>query len=212
MVAAQFDLKAVTKLILNSAAYQQSSLPAERGDPEAVARATEWFACYPVRRLDAEVLIDAVNTLAGTGELYSSPIPEPFTFLPETQRTVQLADGSITSPFLEMFGRPARDSGREAERVNQPSEAQVRYLLNASEVQRKIANSPVLAGIGRDHAGNPGAVIQAVYVQILSRPPTPAELAALQGHFLGRKGNNPKAGLEDLAWALLNSKEFLYRH
>ena len=67
---------------------------------------------------DAEVLIDAICQITGTTETYSSMIPEPFTFLPETQRAIALPDGSITSPFLEMFGRPARDTGLTDERNN----------------------------------------------------------------------------------------------
>ena len=85
--------------------------------PEAEAH----FAYYPLRRLEAEVLIDALCQITGTTEKYSSPIPEPFTFIPEDQRAIALADGSITSSFLEMFGRPPRDTGLESERNNQPT-------------------------------------------------------------------------------------------
>ena len=138
----KYDLQHLFRLILNSRTYQQSSIPrSDRPDAEAL------FACYPVRRLDAEVLIDALNWIGGTGESYSSPIPEPFTFIPEDQRTIALADGSITSPFLEMFGRPARDTGLESERNNQPTDAQRLYLLNSSDMQRRIARSPRLRAV-----------------------------------------------------------------
>ena len=90
-------------------------------------------------RLDAEVLIDALNQITSTTEKYSSPIPEPFTFIPEDQRSIALPDGSITSPFLEMFGRSPRDTGLESERNNRITDAQRLHLLNSSQVQRKIS-------------------------------------------------------------------------
>ena len=91
LVASRYDLKHVYRLILNSKTYQLSSIPRASG-PKAEAE----FACYPLRRLEAEVLIDALNQITGTTEKYSSPIPEPFTFIPEDQRSIALADGSIT--------------------------------------------------------------------------------------------------------------------
>ena len=85
-----YDLKLLHRLILNSRTYQQSCLARTPGK-----EARKFFACYPVRPLNAEVLIDALCQLTGTHERYSSPIPEPFTFIPEDQRTIALADGSI---------------------------------------------------------------------------------------------------------------------
>ena len=93
-------------MILNSTTYQQTCIP-RATDPRGGAN----FAHYPLRRLEAEVLIDAVCQITGTTEAYSSLIPEPWTFIPADQRSMGLADGSITSPFLEMFGRPSRDTG-----------------------------------------------------------------------------------------------------
>ena len=101
LVEKKYDLKQIYRLILNSKTYQLSSV-AKSDKPEAAAL----FAQYPLRRLEAEVLIDALNQITGTTEQYSSPIPEPFTFIPEGQRSIALPDGSITSPFLEQFGRP----------------------------------------------------------------------------------------------------------
>ncbi len=205
-VAAQYDLRYLFRLVLNSRTYQQSSIP--RSDrPEAAAL----FAFYPVRRLDAEVLIDALCGIGGTGESYSSPIPEPFTFIPEHQRTIALADGSITSSFLEMFGRPTRDTGMESERNNQPSDAQRLYLLNSSDVQRRIERSPLWKQIFASAKRNPRNLVQSVYMGILSRPPTLSEQAAALA-YARNAGLPPKQAAEDLAWALINSKEFLYRH
>src|ERR1017187_2198414 len=99
-VASHYNLKSLYRLILNSEPYQLSSVPRSLR-PEAAAN----FAYYPLRRLDAEVLADAICETTGTTETYTSSIPEPFTFIPEDQRAISLPDGSITSAFLELFGR-----------------------------------------------------------------------------------------------------------
>jgi len=206
LVKADYDLKAVYRLILNSRTYQQSSIP-RSNSPETEAL----FACYPVRRLDAEVLIDALCWISGTGESYSSAIPEPFTFIPENQRTITLADGSITSQFLEMFGRPARDTGLESERNNQPTDAQRLRLLNSTHVQRKIEGSWRLRGLVKAARGNRLRLIHTIYLNILSRYPMQDELSAAEDYFQ-TAGLSPQQATIDLAWALINTKEFLYRH
>jgi hypothetical protein len=206
LVEAKYDLRHVYRLILNSWTYQQSSIPrSDHPDAEAL------FVCYPVRRLDAEVLIDALCWISGTRERYSSPIPEPFTFIPEEHRSIKLADGSITSQFLEMFGRPARDTGLESERDNQPTDAQRLHLLNSTHIQDKIERSWRLNQLIRTAKGNRRTLINSIYLNILSRYPAQAELAAAQKYFQ-TKGINARQAANDLTWALINSKEFLYRH
>ena len=163
-VESDYDIKHIFRLILNSRTYQQSSIP-QSDHPEA----TSLFAHYIVRRLDAEVLFDALTILGGQGEIYQSPVPEPFTFVPEYNRTIGLSDGSITSQFLEKFGRPARDTGLELERNNEFSVDQSMYLLNSSEVQRRISNSRRLRGIARQAKRNPGKSIEELYGLVLSR-------------------------------------------
>ncbi len=206
LVAADWDLQHLFRLILNSRTYQQSSL-ARSDDPQAEAL----FACYPVRRLDAEVLIDALDRIGGTGQSYTSPIPEPFTWVPEEQRTIALSDGSITSTFLQMFGRPPRDTGLEAERNNEPSDAQRLHLLNSTEVYRRIANSPDLRRATIAAAGDRDALIRGVYLTLLSREPTADEVALAQAYWQ-TPGISARDAEIDFAWALVNSMEFSYRH
>ena len=170
LVSANYDLRHIYRLILNSRTYQQSSIPrCENADAGAL------FAYYQVRRLAAEVLQDALNKITGTGEEYVSQIPEPFTFIPEKQRTILLADGSITSPFLEMFGRPTRDTGLESERNDMISDEQQLHLLNSMEIQRKIERSPRLRIMTKIMKGNQSDLITRIYLLILSRYPTEAE-------------------------------------
>ena len=166
-----------------------------------------------MRQLDAEVLIDALCWIGGDGESYSSPIPEPYTFIPKDQRTIALADGSITSSFLTTFGRPARDTGLESERSNQPTDTQRLYMLNSSDVQRRIDRSPRLQDGGQISVGGiEPAMIRRIYLIILSRYPTPAETSHRQSNTSRPRDCSRDRPSSDLAWALINSKEFLYRH
>jgi len=206
LVDADYDLRHIYRLILNSRTYQQSPIPrSDHPDAEAL------FACYPVRQLDAEVLIDALCWIGTSGEEYSSAIPEPFTFIPQQEPSIALADGSITSQFLEMFGRPARDTGLESERSNKPTEAQRLHLLNSTHVQQKIARSWRLRNAVTAARGDRRRAISEIYMIILSREPTPVELAAAE-QYCSTSRLSDRQVAEDLAWALINTKEFLCRH
>jgi hypothetical protein len=204
LVNAHFDLKHLYRLILNSQTYQLSCIPRTE-NPAGAAN----FAYYPLRRLDAEVLIDAICQITDTHEKYTSPIPEPFTFIPEEQRSIALADGSITSSFLEMFNRPARDTGLESERNNRPSPDQQLHLLNSTHILHKIDQSPMLRPLRISKTS--GDNVRQIYLTVLSRLPTEAEMQAVQNY----AQTGPVKGrdiLVDLTWALMNSAEFLYRH
>jgi hypothetical protein len=226
-IAARYDLKQLLRLILNSRTYQTSALPC--GDPTPEAEAN--FAAYPIRRLEAEVLIDAINRITGTSDLYTSAIPEPFTYIPETTPAVAIADGSITSPFLALFGRSARATGMMNERDNKPMSAQWLHLLNSSHIQRKIESGPGIRKIVE--ARRPAReTAEELYFTILSRPPTAEELRTIENFGVAApakaaapaKGKAPGKAAPaaanakrredwiDLTWALLNSTEFLFRH
>ncbi len=207
LVEAKYDLKELYRLILNSSTYQLSSVP-KSDTPQARAN----FAYYPIRRLEAEVLIDALNMITGTTEKYSSAIPEPYTFIPEDRRSIALADGSITSPFLEMFGRPPRDTGLEAERSNRPTPAQRLHLINSSHIQRKIERGPKVRYLMQSRR-TPRQIASTLYLTILSRFPTRDEIKTVEEYIsTGKAGKGRTAAVVDLIWALINSPEFLYRH
>lgn len=204
LVDSGYDLKHLYRLILTSKTYQFSSVP-RFDDPEAAAN----FATYPLRRLDAEVLIDAVNQITGTTDLYTSAIPEPFTYIPKDLRAVAIADGSITSSFLALFGRSARATGMENERDNNPVSAQSLHMLNSSHIQQKLEQGPklrALFGSGRKPAETAGEL----YLTILSRRPTEDELKTVADYV--QSNTSKGAGAIDIAWSLVNSTEFLYRH
>jgi hypothetical protein len=205
LVTHQYDLKHLYRLILNSATYQCSHISTTSDD-----RGEMNFACYSLRRLEAEVLIDALCQISGTTEQYSSIIPEPYTFMPENQRSMMLADASITSPFLEKYGRSSRDSGMESDRSSRPTPAQRLHMLNSSHIRRKLESGPKLQPLlrtsGRD---NHAEAVTELYLTILSRFPTEEELEIMETYF--RSGGRSTA-LRDLAWALINCPEFSYRH
>jgi len=110
-----------------------------------------------------------------------------------------------------MFGRPSRDTGLESERNNQPTDAQRLHLLNSSQVQDKIERSSRLNGLVKAAKGNRKTLVNMIYLNIMSRYPVQAELAAAQQYFQ-TKGISLRLAANDLAWALINTKEFLYRH
>jgi len=203
VVQSGYDLRHLFRLILNSQTYQFSCVPASE-HPQAAAN----FAVYPLRRLEAEVLIDAINDIMGTTEKYTSAIPEPYTFIPDEARAVELPDGSITSSFLEMFGRPPRDSGLESERNNNPTAGQRLHLLNSSHIRRKLEQGPRMLELLR---GRPHEVTNQLYLTILSRLPTDEERRIVNERLLSARDNSRNATL-DLAWALINTSEFLHRH
>ena len=198
LTAGHYDLKHIFRLVMNSQAYQLSAL----GPPAH-------FAAYPLRRLDAEVLADALSQITLTSESYSSSIPEPYTFMPDFERAATLPDGSISSAFLELFGRPARDTGLESERANRITDEQRLHLLNSTHIQRKLQQSPRLQAMMRE-IRDPRELVNQIYLTILSRYPTEDEWKLVQAH--SAAGTRGQAAAIDLAWALINSTEFLYRH
>ena len=203
--ASKCDMRHLFRVILNSQTFQLSSIPAQ-DTPEAAAQ----FAHYPLRRLGAEVLIDALNQITSTKETYSSPIPEPFTFIPENVRGIALADGSITSSFLELFGRPPRDTGFESERNLNTSPAQRLHLLNSSHVLGKIKASPLVADADAgDHDVN--KLADNIYLTLFSRRPMEAEIEALKAHMTSSYSSGRQLAA-DVVWALINQPEFYFNH
>jgi hypothetical protein len=204
-VSAHFDTKHMLRLILNSEDYQLSSIPAT-SDPKAAAN----FAYHPLRQMEAEVLVDAIDQITGGKENYSSITPEPYTFLPDTTRAIDLPDGSITSSVLELFGRPPRDTGLLSERNDQPSAAQRLHLLNSTFVQNKITSSAKIKAIVASKPA-PADTATQLYLTVLSRYPTKAELETLSTYSQASEARGTTVW-NDLVWALMNSSEFLYRH
>ena len=205
LVSSGYDLKHLKRLLFTSTTYQLSSIPRFQ-TPEGRAN----FASYPLRRVEAEVLIDALNDITGSSDLYTSAVPEPFTYIPNDMSAVALADGSITSSFLALFGRSARATGMESERVNELASTQWLHMLNSTTIQSKLQSGPKLAAM-LSSGGKPNEIAERLYLTILSRFPTDAEVKAVEEYTKTGVAKGRDVWI-DLAWALINSPEFLLRH
>ena len=155
---------------------------------------------FPARRLDAEVLDDAICSLTGAVRSFGSTAPEPYSFLPPARKSILVEDGSIASSFLLLFGRPARDTGLLEERNNAITAKQRLYLYNSSKLWRDLGR---MVGRAEFKALSHKDQIVDLYMRFLSRPPVKDEL-----FYLDQKNN---INARDVAWYILNSREFLYR-
>ncbi|MDR3234052.1 MAG: DUF1549 and DUF1553 domain-containing protein [Planctomycetaceae bacterium] len=206
LVREKYDMKHLVRLILHSAAFQQSSFPVKRGSSQ---QRQELFASYPVRRLDAEVLQDALSQIFGVSAKYTSEVPEPFASLPNHYRTIMIPDTSLTSSFLETFGRATRDAGLVSDRNNGITESQMLFLMNSAEINQWAADF-IARGRNRGNKGGkqnvPRETADKMWLQILSRYPAIEELKTAAEAL---RSGTPAA---DIVWALINSTEFLCQH
>ena len=125
-------------------------------------------------------------------------------------RTIALPDESVGSYFLDVFGRPARETACECERPREANLAQALHLLNSAEIQNKVGGPPGrLSRLLKDKADD-GAIVEELYLAALGRPPKETEAAAVLD-YIARQPDR-KAALEDVFWAILNTKEFLFNH
>ena len=189
-----FRLKPLVRAIALSGAYGRGSITGG----------------FPCRRVDAEVLDDMLCDLTGAKRDYQSITPEPFTFLPGERRSILIEDGSITSSFLLLFGRPARDTGHLSERHNEVTAKQRLFLYNSGQIFQRLSRITDNKGF-RNRAMRD--ILHDLYWRFLSRPASPSEERMLLAHFNGLpKGNEKWRFPKDVAWSLLNTREFLYQH
>ena len=202
LVANKYSLKALIKTIVKSRTYQLSAVPNEfnQHDKQAYAR-------YYPKRLQAEVLLDAVNQFADS--------PQGFNGLPKDKhapnRAIQLPDESFSSYFLDVFGRPQRISACECERVSDANLAQALHLLNSDEIQGKVGRQ----GGRADQLANPkdtrsdSEKIEEIFLWAFARKPTSDDLKAALDH-LAKHDKAKRTGYENIIWALMNTKEFVF--
>ncbi len=197
-IDSKFDLKHLIRTICNSQVYQLSAEPNQfnAGDKQSYSR-------YYPKRLTAEALLDAIDQVTG--------VDEKFNGLPAGTRAMQLPDTGFNSYFLQVFGRPEASSACECERSNEANLAQSLHLLNSADVQNKLANaSGRAAGLAADQTHTHPQKIERLYLQFFARRPQADEVALATAHIA--KTKNDKAAYEDIIWALINTKEFLFNH
>jgi len=194
----KYDLKAFTRTLLNSTVYQLSS---ETNDTNATDR--QHFSHAVPKALPAEVLLDAVSQTTG--------IAEKFNGWPEGIRAIQVWDNRMPSYFFRIFGRPVRATVCECERSNEPSISQALHLMNSPEIHEKLTHRKGQARRLALGPLPPDQVAAELYLATLSRLPTETERPLIEETFAVH-GSDRQAAVEDLLWALLNTKEFLYNH
>ena len=210
-VESGYDLKAIVRIIAQSSVYQLSATPNQHNAVD-----TQNFSRFYPRRMPAEVLLDAVDQFTGART--------DFADLPPGTRAVALPDNSYnrSSPFLKVFGRPEAASVCECERASAPSLSQSLHLMNAADVKAKLTTSEGRAArLAKDTKPAPPK-IRELYLAAFAREPQSHELTVAE-EYLARPREDAagkplppeqarRLGYEDLLWALINTKEFLYNH
>ncbi len=203
LVSHKYDLRQLYRTILTSRTYQLSW----RTDASNRSDVFNFSHRLP-RRLTAEQLLDAIGQVTGTSEPFRSTTPEPYTVMPEGFRAGQLFDGSVSVTFLELFGRPTRDTPYESDRDDQPSMRQAMHMLSSLHVEDRIGRSKVLADLAKK---TDEQVVCELYLSAVSRPPADEEKARALAYLQANKKSRPQA-IQDLLWAIFNTKEFLFNH
>lgn len=193
----QFNLKHLMRTIMTSRLYQLDSQPTSSN-----ASDRRFYSHYRVKRLSAEPLLDAIDTVCGSQTKFKD--------LPMGTRAIELPDAEYPDYFLNTFAKPKRASVCECERSPDENLSQALHTLNGDTIFNKIA-----AGNGRiaqlvTEKKTHEDIVNELYMVTLSRRPTAGEIEASRG-FLS-SSPTPKECYEDLMWALINSKQFLFVH
>ncbi len=194
-VDSKYDLKRLIRTICTSKTYQLSAVPNEHNADDR-----QNFSRFLPKRLNAEVLLDAIDDVTGSKTNFKGATG---------LRAVQLPDNLFDSYFLSVFGRPDSASACECERSSDASLAQALHMFNSQEILAKVAGvrSSTLAKDKRPHEER----LKDLYLIALSRQPSKEELASLLAYIEKRKGKE-QAAYEDIVWAMINTKEFLFNH
>jgi hypothetical protein len=199
-IGSNYDIRSSVRDICNSRTYQLSSRTNATNETDE-----RNFSRALIRRMRAEVLLDTISRVTAT--------PNKFKGLPQGASAVEIADGNTSTYFLTTFGRATRATVCSCEVVMEPNLSQALHLLNGDATHQRIQRSPVIAS--RLKAGEePMAIVRHLYLRAFGREPTAIETAGL-GESIEAAGTDPKARreiLDDIFWALLNSKEFLFNH
>ena len=194
LIENQFDLRDLMRKILNSHTFQLSSTPSESNHTDNQA-----YSHYLVRRLPAEVMLDAICHVTG--------VPEKYAGHPQGTRAIELWDNQLPSYFLDTFGRSLRESPCECGSSGDPTIAQALHLLNAKEIEQKLqAPDGRVTALSRSSLGN-ADLINEISLSTIGRPPSSKELKI--GIQLLRDKDR-RQGIEDFMWVMLNSYDFLF--
>jgi len=193
----KFDMKHLVTTIMKSRTYQLSAQPTESNKDD-----TKYFSHAVTKLFSAEQLLDAICDFAA--------VPEKFAGLPLGTRAIQLPDGEVNHPFLKAFGQPARELACECERESDGNLAQALQLINGPTVNEKVRNpnnrlAKLLASKMSEEQ-----ILTELFFAALARAPFEDEKKIALGHVA--KGTDKRKAWEDVVWAVINTREFLFRH
>ena len=195
--AKKFDLKHLVRTIMNSRTYQLSAVPNETNKDDA-----KYFSHAVTKLLTAEQLLDALCDVTA--------VPEKFAGLPAGTRAVQLVDGEVNHPFLKAFGQPARELACECERESDGNLGQALQLINGPTVNEKVRNAGNRLGGLLSAKKSEVEILDEIYYAALARPAFEDEKKVALAHIA--KGTDKRKAWEDVLWAVINTREFLFRH
>ncbi len=196
LVEYNYDFKLLVRDICNSHAYQRSTVRNESNKEDELN-----FAHGNVRRIQAEMMLDCISQATETKDKFQG--------LPLGARAVQIADGQTSTYFLTTFGRATRTTVCACEVNTDPNLSQALHLINGDTSQGKIAQGGLVKQ-QLDAGKTPEQIIETIYIRCLSRKPNADETAKLMG--VVQQSANPQQGLEDVFWAVINSREFIFNH
>lgn len=200
-----FDLKHLIRTVMNSASYQRSSQSNDTNQQDE-----RFYSRYIIKRLPAEALLDAVSQVTG--------VATEFPGYPAGMRAMQLPDARVNSYFLTIFGKPPRFATCECERTAEPSVTQALHAINGDTINQKLRATGGLVDSFLKLGATDETIITHLYLSAFSRQPDKEEINRL----LALMNENKESGktstearrlaIEDLAWAVLTSKEFMFNH
>ena len=195
--AHKYDLRHLVTTIMKSRTYQLSAQPNETNKDDG-----KYFSHAVTKLLTAEQLLDALCDVTG--------VPEKFAGLPAGTRAIQLPDGEVNHPFLKTFGQPARELACECERESDGNLAQALQLINGPTVNEKVRSSANRLTALLASKKSEKEILDELYFIALARAPEADEVKAALGHVA--KGVDKRKAWEDVLWAVINTREFLFRH
>lgn len=197
-IAAKFDARHLMRRIVLSQTYQRTSKPNASNEHDE-----QNFSHAIPRRITAEALLDSLVQATGVAENVGGA--------PGGFRAAQLPDGAVQSNFLNLFGKPQRMEACECERDNGSNMLQALHLINGPSILGRVQNGSARPALLLRQKLPDDQLISEIFLWSLARNPTPEEQKVTQA-FLASYGEKRSEALQDLMWALLNSKDFLLVH